>query len=191
MEKLESLEDILKEELKDLYSAEVQITKALPKVIKNVSSSKLKSGLEEHLKETEKQVARLEKISKIMNFKITGKTCKAMKGLIEEGEEIIKEMKGEAPLIDALLIGACQRIEHYEMAGYGTARAMAESLGQNDVVELLQETLDEEGAANETLTSVSESEILPECSALLENEEEEEEEPRSSYKKSMSKEADR
>lgn len=176
MEQVTTLDDILQSEIRDLYSAENQLVKALPKIIKKASSPDLKKALTRHLSETENQVSRLEKIAKELEFKVGGKTCAAMKGLIEEGNEIIKETEGSEALIDALLIGASQRIEHYEMAGYGTARAIAETLGYEEVTNLLQETLDEEGAADKKLTAISEDTILPNCSNGSANEDEENDE---------------
>lgn len=175
MDKVESINDILLTELKDLYSAEAQITKALPKVIKKVSSTELKRALTEHLDQTRGQLARLERIGEILDENLSGEKCEAMEGLVSEGEEVM-ELSDDPGLTDALIISACQRIEHYEMAGYGTARAIAEQLGLDDVVGLLQDTLDEEGDANERLTDISEGEILPSCSAPSEEEWEAEEE---------------
>lgn len=163
MGKLESLNDVLKNELKDLFSAEQQLVKALPKVIKKVSAPELKQALTNHLQETEGQVKRLEQIAGILDCKLEGKTCEAMKGLIKECEEAMQEQSEDPALIDALLIGTAQRIEHYEMAGYGTARSMAETLGLSDVAKLLQDTLDEESAADEKLSEVSLTSVLPIC----------------------------
>src|SRR4029077_13043153 len=119
--KLESLRDLLLEELKDLYSAENQLLKALPKMAKAASSSKLRSAIEEHLRQTEGQVERLDEAFSILEVKSKTKKCKAMEGLIKEGQEVISE-KGDAAVKDAALIAAAQRVEHYEMAGYGCAR---------------------------------------------------------------------
>lgn len=160
MAKLKTLTDALLNELKDLYSAENQLVKALPKMAKKASSDRLKMAILGHLKETETQVARLEKIAKSMGEKLSGKTCKAMKGLVEEGKEILEEKSVNAALIDALLIGACRRVEHYEIAAYGTARAMARAVGEEKVAALLGETLDEELAADEKLTAIAEEEVL-------------------------------
>ena len=171
---MDSLSDLLEDELKDLYSAENQLVKALPKMAKKASSSALKSAFTEHLKQTEGHVARLEKIGKSLEIKLTGKTCAAMKGLVEEGKEVIEE-DGEPAVIDAALIGAAQRVEHYEMAAYGTTRAMAEALGHDAVVKLLQQTLDEEGAADKKLTQIAEGGVLSDAASAGEDEEEEEE----------------
>lgn len=152
--KVKSLDDLLVLELKDLYSAEKQIIKALPKIIKNVTNANLKQGLTNHLTETEGQVARLDEIALKLEVKLSGHTCKAMKGLLEEGDEVMGDVE-PGPVLDAAIIGACQRVEHYEMAAYGTARAYAEQLGNKEIASLLQATLDEEGNANKTLTKAS------------------------------------
>lgn len=158
--KLESLSKLLQDELKDLHSAESQLLVALPKAAKAASHEALQEAFQSHLEETKGQVERLEKIGKILNIKLTGKKCKAMEGLIKECQEAI-EAEGPAAVLDASLIGAAQRIEHYEIAAYGTARAFAEHLGNDEVVELLTETLTEEAAADEKLTALSLEEILP------------------------------
>jgi ferritin-like metal-binding protein YciE len=157
---MESLTDLLEDELKDLFNAENQLLKALPKMAKKASSASLKKAFTDHLKETQGQIQRLEKIAQTLDMKLKGKKCKAMEGLVEEGQEFIEE-DGQGPVIDAALIGAAQRVEHYEIAAYGTVRAIAEQLGHGSVVKLLQATLDEESAADEKLTKISEGEILP------------------------------
>jgi ferritin-like metal-binding protein YciE len=156
MSSLHSLQDLLADELKDLYNAENQLTKALPKMAKAASNEELKQGFLDHLEETKVHVERLAKAFKLLKLPVKGKTCHAMKGLIEEGTEAI-EVKAPDAVRDAQLIGAAQRVEHYEMAAYGTARAFAEALGENDVAELLQETLDEEGETNKKLTALSQT----------------------------------
>jgi ferritin-like metal-binding protein YciE len=158
--KLKTLKDVLLDELRDLYSAETQLLKALPKMEKRATSKELKEAIKSHLEETEEQVNRLDKIAAIMDEKLTGKTCKAMKGLIEEGKELLEEESDNPSLIDALIIGAAQRVEHYEIAGYGTARAIAEALGEDKIASILQQTLDEESAADEKLSAISEEEVL-------------------------------
>ncbi len=160
MPKLDSLDKVLEDELKDLYSAENQLLKALPKMAKKASTPSLKEAFTSHLEETKGQVERLQKVGTILDIKLTGKVCKAMQGLVEEGKEVLEEDSDNKALIDVLLIGAAQRVEHYEIAGYGTARAIAEKLGQREVAQLLQETLDEESAADEKLTAISEGEVL-------------------------------
>ena len=149
-----TLEELLVDELKDLYSAEKQIIRALPKIIKAVSSTELQEGLSNHLEETKGQVTRLEKIGEILSKKMTGKTCVGMKGVLEEGSEVLEDTE-KGTVRDAALISACQRVEHYEMAGYGSARDFAKLLGQQEVAELLDETLDEEKNADKTLTGAA------------------------------------
>lgn len=154
MANLNSIEDLLVQEIKDLYSAETQLVKALPKMAKAASNPELKAGIEQHLEETKVHVERLEEVAKLLDATPRGKSCKAMKGLIEEGSEAISE-DGEDAVRDLAIIVAAQKVEHYEIAGYGSARAFAEILGENDVVDLLQLTLDEEGATDKKLTEVS------------------------------------
>lgn len=156
--KLNTLQDLFVHELKDLYSAETQLVKALPKMAKAATHEELKAGFEEHLEETKEHVARLEKIAEAGNYKLTGHKCKAMEGLILEGSELISE-DAEDAVRDAGLIGAAQRVEHYEIAAYGTARALATCLGYDDVAEVLSETLEEERATDEKLTDLAESAI--------------------------------
>ena len=175
MSELNTLRDGLIDQLKDLFSAENQLLKALPKLEKKATNPKLKKAFGSHLLETQGQVSRLEQIAKLMNEKLTGKTCKAMQGLIEEGKEVLEEESENDALIDTLLIGAAQRVEHYEIAAYGTARAMAEEIGETAVVRFLQASLDEECAADEKLTEISEGQVLSEACAFSESEEEEEE----------------
>jgi ferritin-like metal-binding protein YciE len=154
--KNENLRELLVEELKDLYSAETQLTKALPKVAKNATDAKLKKAIESHLKETEGHVARLEQIFEQLDESPKGKTCEGMKGLITEADERIKE-GGEPAVLDAGLIADAQRVEHYEISAYGSARTFANLLGENKIVQLLEATLKEEKAADEKLTSIAES----------------------------------
>jgi ferritin-like metal-binding protein YciE len=142
--------------MRDLYNAENQLLKALPKMAKRASTPELKEAFESHLGETQTHVERLEEIFAKLGKKPGGKTCKAMKGLVEEGSEMLKE-DGPDSVIDAGIIAAAQRVEHYEMAGYGAARTFASLLGEDDAEELLQTTLDEEGAADEKLTEIAES----------------------------------
>ncbi len=160
--KLNSLADLLHHELKDLYSAENQLVKALPKMAKAATNEDLKAGFEEHLEQTKEHVARLEKIGKILDVALSGHTCQAMKGLVTEGAELIEE-DADPSVKDAGLIGAAQRVEHYEMAGYGTARCLAETLGHADVAELLEQTLEEERETDEKLTELAESTINAEA----------------------------
>lgn len=156
---LGTLHQALQDQVRDLYSAENQLIKALPRMAKAASTPSLKEALEAHLEETRGHVERLERVAQVLECKPGGKKCKAMEGLIEEGKEALDE-EGVDAVIDAAIIGAAQRVEHYEIASYGTARAMAEKLGLGDVVRLLQQTLDEEGAADKKLTNISEDEVL-------------------------------
>jgi ferritin-like metal-binding protein YciE len=155
-EETNPLEELLIDELKDLYSAENQIIKALPKMAKAASSPDLRRAFERHLEETRKQVERLDQIGEQFETRLTGKKCHGMEGLIEEGKEIMSEDLEENAL-DAGLIGAAQKVEHYEIAAYGTARAHAEMLGYTKVARLLQQTLNEEGATDKKLTQLAES----------------------------------
>jgi ferritin-like metal-binding protein YciE len=142
------------DELKDLYSAETQLVKALPKMAKGAASEDLRKGFEEHLEQTKGHVQRLEQIFDSLGESPKGKKCKGMEGLIEEGSEALKE-DYEGSVLDAALIGAAQRVEHYEIAGYGTVRAMAEELGESEHVPLLTETLEEEKETDEKLTQLA------------------------------------
>ena len=154
-EQTNPLEELLVDELKDLYSAENQIIKALPKMAKASSSPELRRAFERHLEETKRQVERLNQIGEALDTKLTGKKCKGMEGLIEEGKEIMAEDLDENA-IDAGLIGAAQKVEHYEIAAYGTARTHAEMLGYTKAAKLLQQTLDEEGATDKALSALAE-----------------------------------
>ena len=156
--KLESLRDLLVEQLQDLYDAEQRITKALPKMAKAATSPKLKTAFQKHLTETEGQVKRLEQAFEALGEKAKKKTCKAMQGLIEEGEETIKE-DAEPEVKDAALIAAAQRVEHYEMAAYGTVSAYAKLLNEKAVLKLLRATFAEEKATDEALTELAETTI--------------------------------
>jgi ferritin-like metal-binding protein YciE len=158
--KLESLDQLLEEQLKDLFSAENQLVKALPKLAKKASNPALVEAIKAHLEETEGQIKRLQEIEQKLDIKLSGKKCKAMEGLIEEGAEAL-EMDGDENLVDLLIVAAAQRVEHYEIAAYGTARAIAEQLEQSDVVQLLQETLEEEAACDEKLSDISFEELYP------------------------------
>jgi ferritin-like metal-binding protein YciE len=166
--KLDNLRKLFVEELRDLYSAENQLVKALPKMAKGASSEDLKQALEDHLEQTQGQVERLEEVFEQLDETPKGKTCKAMKGLVEEGSEILEE-DGEDSVIDAGIIAAAQKVEHYEIASYGTVRTWAGLLGENEAAELLQETLDEEGEANKLLNKLAQDIVNPE--ALSEGEE--------------------
>src|ERR1700742_5232597 len=149
-----NLEELLIDELKDLYSAEKQIVRALPKLAKATTSPELSEALLSHLEETRGQVERLERISEMVEKKLTGKTCAGMQGVLEEGSEVLEETE-KGVIRDAALIAAAQRVEHYEMAGYGAARDFAKLLGMSEVASLLDETLAEEKAADKTLSGVA------------------------------------
>ena len=165
--KLDTLQKLYINELRDLYNAENQLLKALPKMAKAASSQELKDAFEKHLEQTETHVERLEGIFQELDQNPKGKTCHGVKGLIEEGSEILAE-EGDASVLDAGIIVAAQKVEHYEIAGYGSVRTFAELLGQKKAAELLQTTLDEESEANELLTGLAESIVNPE--ALMESE---------------------
>ncbi len=149
---------LFEKELKDIYWAEKALTKAIPKMIKNATSEELISALENHLTETQEQVSRVEQVFEIIGKKPTAKKCEAMDGLIREAQEIMEEAE-EGPMCDAGIISAGQKVEHYEIASYGTLRQFAETLGLDDAVELLEATLNEEKAADETLTEVATSAV--------------------------------
>jgi len=154
-EEMNPLQELLVDELKDLYNAENQIIKALPRMAKKANNEQLRRAFETHLEETRVQAQRLEQIAEEMGFTIRGKKCKAMEGLIEEGKEVMQEFEEDA--LDAGLIGAAQKVEHYEIAGYGTARTHANMLGLKKVVRLLQQTLDEEARTDKKLTQLAET----------------------------------
>jgi ferritin-like metal-binding protein YciE len=155
---MESMQDLYLHELKDLYSAEKQILQALPKMAAKANHNELRRAFEEHKATTDEHVRRLETIFDELGRKPGGKKCKGMEGLIEEGRELLEE-DADPDVRDAALIGAAQRVEHYEIAGYGTARTYARQLGFNNHVELLQRTLDEEGQTDERLTKLAEGRI--------------------------------
>lgn len=153
-----NLEDLFVHEIEDLYDTEKRLTKALPKMAEAAHDAELKQAFHRHLKETEGQVSRLERIFESLGRTANRETCDAMKGLIKEGEEMISA-KGDDSVCDAALIAAAQRVEHYEMAGYGTARTFAQRLGFHEAARLLQETLDEEKQADSTLTRIAEGSV--------------------------------
>ena len=152
---MENLEDLMKEELKDVLNAENQIIKALPKMIKKASHEELKSAFEEHLEQTKGQVERVEQVMEMLGMPARGKTCKAMKGIIEEGQEMMSE-DAEEDVMDAALIGAAQKVEHYEIATYGTLCTYADLLGLQEAKKLLGQTLDEEKETDERLSELAE-----------------------------------
>lgn len=153
-EKLPTMEDLLHHELADLYSAESQLIEALPKMAEAATDASLRSAFTEHLEETKRQRDRLRQIAQTMSIEIDNHTCEAMAGLVKEGQEIIKS-EADPSVKDAGLIGAAQRVEHYEMAGYGTARAIAQELGHQSIADLLDETLQEEKNADKKLNDIA------------------------------------
>ena len=152
------LQELLVEELRDIYNAEGQLLKALPRMAKNAQSERLKEAFERHLEETEQQVERLERAFELLGEPVKGKKCQAMEGLIAEAKELLEE-HSESPMLDAALICAAQKVEHYEIASYGTICTWADLLGLDELSDLLKETLDEEKTTDETLTEIAESEI--------------------------------
>jgi ferritin-like metal-binding protein YciE len=169
MSKIKSLRDLLLHELKDLYSAEKQLLKALPKMAKATSHEELKAAFEEHLEQTEEQVTRLEQVFESLGEKPKAEKCLAMEGLIAEAQKTMGEDMPEA-VMDAALIAAAQRVEHYEIAGYGTVRTFAEILEEDEAAGLLEQTLEEEKETDERLTEIAESLVNPDA----ESEDEEE-----------------
>ena len=153
MSELATIKDLLEDEIKDLYSAEKQLTKAIPKMAKGSNNEELSAAFEAHLKETEGQIDRLEQVAKLLGTTTSGKKCKGMEGVIAEGAEALEE-KGNENVLDLGIIGAGSRVEHYEMAGYTTAINLAKQLGDNEIVSLLGKTLAEEQAADEKLRKI-------------------------------------
>ena len=184
---MESLKELYVDELRDLWSAENQITKALPKMMKAATNPKLKRAFNTHLKQTERHIKRLERVFKELDESPRGKKCVGMEGLIKEGQEFMKE-KPEAEVLDAGLIAAAQHVEHYEMAGYGCVRTWARQMGEDRQAELLQETLDEEEQTDRLLSELAESEINVEAE---EGEEEERPATRSRSKQASKRGASR
>jgi ferritin-like metal-binding protein YciE len=167
--KLKSLRDLLIEEMRDLHSAESQLTKALPKMAKSASNEELSDAFQEHLEQTKGHLERLDQAFEMLEASPGRKKCQAMAGLIAEGSEMMKE-DAEDMVHDAAIIAAAQRIEHYEIAGYGCARTFAKILGEDDIADLLQQTLDEEEATDQKLTSIAMSGINEEAAQLAETE---------------------
>jgi ferritin-like metal-binding protein YciE len=170
-----NFEELFKEELEDIYDAERQIIQALPKMAEAASSEELTAAFQEHLEVTRKQVKRLDKVFQKLGAKPGNKTCEGMQGLLREGEKMISEISKSA-VLDAGLIAAAQKVEHYEISAYGTVRTMAEMLGQEDAAELLEETLEEERETDENLTEIAESIMSGESAEDEEEEDLEEEE---------------
>lgn len=155
---ISTLEDLLVDQVRDLYDAEKQLVKVLPKMAKAASSDELQQAIQNHLEETKNQVSRLERVFEELEMPAKGKPCKGMKGLVEEGGEVLEE-DAEEPLNDLALIAAAQRVEHYEISAYGTARTIAEQIGQETIASLLEETEEEEKAADTKLTEIA-SELM-------------------------------
>jgi ferritin-like metal-binding protein YciE len=165
-----TLEDLLVEQVRDLYDAEKQLVRALPKMAGAANSEDLQQAIQDHLEETKNQVSRLERVFQELDKPAKGKACKAMRGLVEEGAEALE---GDSPLTDLAIIAAAQRVEHYEISAYGTARAIAQQLGQDTIVSLLEETEEEEKAADTKLTDIA-AELMGQVGNVDESEEEEE-----------------
>ena len=159
---LESLQELYLDQLKDLQSAEEQIIDALPKMIEQAKNAELRRGFEKHLNQTKEHLRRLDQIGQRSGERLSGHKCKGMEGLLEEGEELMKE-RADSDVLDAALISAAQRVEHYEMAGYGCARTYARLLGLDDDERLLQQTLNEEGDTDHLLTDMAERVINPQA----------------------------
>ena len=172
MASIDSMNALLVDELRDIYDAEKRLTKAIPKLAKKAKNEELRAALQEHLQETEGQIARLEEAFEHMGERAKGKPCAGMRGIIEEGEEHVSEDYEDDDLRDAVIIGSAQRVEHYEMAAYGTAIAHARLLEQEEVVRLLEESLEEEKAADMKLTEIAESVVNLEAADESEEEEE-------------------
>lgn len=153
-----NLNDLFVQQLKDLYDGEMQLTEALPLMAEAATSSQLKNAFQSHFRETQGHVQRLEQVFRALNQEPQRESCPAMKGMIKEGNDAIKA-KGDPNVRDAALIAAAQRVEHYEMAGYGSVRTFAQQLGRDDLARILQQTLEEEGAADKKLTSIAESNV--------------------------------
>jgi len=158
MAKVTTMQGLFLDEIRDLYDAEKQLTKALPKMAKAASSDELKQAIEDHLQETQNQVERLNQVFEMLDQKATGKKCAAMAGLIKEGEEVIGSTN-DSSVRDAGIIAAAQKVEHYEISGYGSARTFAQMLGHDDAVSLLEQTLEEEKNADRKLNDIAESQV--------------------------------
>ena len=179
---IDSLQSLFQDELKDIYDAEKQITKALPKMIKKAGADELKSAFEEHLEQTQQHIDRLEQVFESLEMPARGKKCVGMQNLIKEGQEMMAEAEDDDTR-DALMIAAAQKIEHYEIAAYGTLRVWANLLGHEDAASLFEETLEEEKETDQKLTSIAES-FVNQAAADTEDDEEEEARPRAGARKS-------
>ena len=158
MSSIKTIEELFQNELFDIYDAEKQITKALPKMAEKASDRELAQGFQTHLKETEGQIKRLEKCFQLLGVEAEKETCEATQGLLKEGEQLMKEVE-KGPVLDAALISAAQKVEHYEIATYGTLITWAQQLGFDEVADLLEETLDEEKATDEKLSDLAEDHV--------------------------------
>jgi ferritin-like metal-binding protein YciE len=184
---MNNLHDVFVETIKDLYHAEKQLVKALPRMANAATSDELRAAIEEHLEVTEGQVERLEEVFGELDMSPKAKVCYGMQGIVEEGKEVLEEQKnGNPAAIDAAIIAAAQKVEHYEIASYGSARAFAETLGLNRIAELLQETLDEEEETDEKLNDLAESSINEAAAEASDEDEESDEEVQSSGSRSGS-----
>ena len=159
MKHLDSLRDLFVEQLRDLYDAENRLLKALPKMAEKASTKELKTAFEEHLEETRGQVDRLKQVFEHLGVEAKGETCEAMKGLVAEGEEVMKKKDMTPEVLDAALIAAAQRVEHYEIAGYGTVTYFADLLGEDECKKLLGQTLDQEKSTDEKLNKIAKSKV--------------------------------
>lgn len=168
---LDTLKTLLEDQIKDLFYAENQLVKALPRMARKATDTSLRKAFENHLAETRQQVKRLAQAAELLEIKPGGKTCKAMRGLIEEGKEVL-DSDGEPAVIDAALIAAAQRVEHYEIAAYTSAQAMAELLGEKKIVKMLMDTLNEERAADGSLGDINAREVLPAALQSIDDEDE-------------------
>ena len=154
-----TLRDLFQEHIQDLYSVEEQILEALPEMIEAATDPELTAGLQNHLQETRRQAERIEEIARIMSFDPNGAKCDGMKGILKEGNKLVSKEVDQDDVMDAAIIAACQRVEHYEIAVYGTARTYARMLGETEVVSLLEQSLEEEKNADRKLTDVAESHV--------------------------------
>jgi ferritin-like metal-binding protein YciE len=184
MASVDSLDALLQEEIRDLYDAEKQLTRALPKMAKKATSSDLQAAFTAHLQQTQEQIGRLERVFEELDLPARGKKCVGMQYLIKEGEEMVSEAESPATR-DAVLVAAAQKIEHYEIAGYGTARTWANVLGKSEVASLLEETLDEEKETDQKLTGIAEA-FVNQAAASEDEEEEEERMPARGRTRTMS-----
>lgn len=182
---IRSADELFLDELKDIYSAEKQSVRVYPKLAKAISSPELKQALQMHLEQTKGQIERLDRVFEILEKRSSGKTCEGMKGLIQEGQEHTEKIEG-GPVRDAALIGAAQRMEHYEIAAYGTVVAFAKATGQNEIVQLLSQTLEEEKQTDAKLTQISETVNQQAISGEEEEDEDEEDESESKGRGSKS-----